>query len=66
MIAAKRWAFDAVMVFRFYRFAPLSLTSLERSMSSALEFVSLHEAIDTSTPIARVMFHIAGAFAELE
>jgi DNA invertase Pin-like site-specific DNA recombinase len=31
-----------------------------------IEFASLHEAVDTSTPMGRAMFHIAGAFAELE
>ena len=54
MIAAKRWAFDAVMVFRFYRFAR-SVSYLARAPDEfralGIEFVSLHEAVDTSTPM---------------
>ena len=40
--------------------------SLDEFRALGIEFVSLHEAIDTSTPMGRAMFHIAGAFAELE
>jgi DNA invertase Pin-like site-specific DNA recombinase len=69
MIGAKRRAFDAVIVFRFDRFAR-SVSHLARALDEfralGIEFVSLHEAIDTSTPMGRAMFHIAGAFAELE
>jgi DNA invertase Pin-like site-specific DNA recombinase len=66
---ARRRAFDAVLVFRFDRFAR-SVSHLARALDEfralGIEFVSLHEAIDTSTPMGRAMFHIAGAFAELE
>ena len=66
---ARRRAFDAVVVFRFDRFAR-SVSHLARALDEfralGIEFVSLHEAIDTSTPMGRAMFHIAGAFAELE
>jgi DNA invertase Pin-like site-specific DNA recombinase len=69
MIGAKRRAFDAVVVFRFDRFAR-SVSHLARALDEfralGIEFVSLHEAVDTSTPMGRAMFHIAGAFAELE
>jgi DNA invertase Pin-like site-specific DNA recombinase len=69
MADAKRRAFDAVVVFRFDRFAR-SVSHLARALDEfralGIEFVSLHEAIDTSTPMGRAMFHIAGAFAELE
>src|SRR5262245_2966069 len=69
MADAKRRAFDAVVVFRFDRFAR-SVWHLARALDEfralGIEFVSLHEAIDTSTPMGRAMFHIAGAFAELE
>jgi DNA invertase Pin-like site-specific DNA recombinase len=69
MVDAKRRTFDAVAVFRFDRFAR-SVSHLARALDEfralGIEFVSLHEAIDTSTPIGRAMFHIAGAFAELE
>jgi DNA invertase Pin-like site-specific DNA recombinase len=69
MVGAKRRAFDAVAVFRFDRFAR-SVSHLARALDEfralGMEFVSLHEAVDTSTPMGRAMFHIAGAFAELK
>jgi DNA invertase Pin-like site-specific DNA recombinase len=69
MADARRRAVDAVVVFRFDRFAR-SVSHLARALDEfralGIEFVSLHEAIDTSTPMGRAMFHIAGAFAELE
>jgi DNA invertase Pin-like site-specific DNA recombinase len=69
MADAKRRAFDAVVVFRFDRFAR-SVSHLARALDEfqalGVDFVSLHEAIDTSTPMGRCMFHVCGAFAELE
>lgn len=69
MADARRRNFDAVVVFRFDRFAR-SVSHLARALDEfralGIEFVSLHEAVDTSTPMGRAMFHIAGAFAELE
>src|SRR5262249_26676349 len=69
MADARRRAMDAVVVFRFDRFAR-SVSHLARALDEfrtlGIEFVSLHEAIDTSTPMGRTMFHITGAFAELE
>jgi DNA invertase Pin-like site-specific DNA recombinase len=69
MADARRRAFGAVVVFRFDRFAR-SVSHLARALDEfralEIEFVSLHEAVDTSTPMGRAMFHIAGAFAELE
>src|SRR5262245_50944376 len=69
MADARRRALDAVVVFRFDRFAR-SVSHLARALDEfralGIEFVSLHEAIDTSTPMGRAMFHIAGAFAEIE
>src|SRR5262245_22359637 len=69
MADARRRSFDAVVVFRFDRFAR-SVSHLARALDEfralGIEFVSLHEAVDTSTPMGRAMFHIAGAFAEIE
>jgi DNA invertase Pin-like site-specific DNA recombinase len=69
MTDARRRVFDAVVVFRFDRFAR-SVSHLARALDEfralGIEFVSLHETVDTSTPMGRAMFHIAGAFAELE
>src|SRR5712691_2007390 len=51
MADAKRRAFDAVAVFRFDRFAR-SVSHLARALDEfralGIEFVSLHEAVDTS------------------
>ncbi len=69
MADARRRAFGAVAVFRFDRFARSVshlASALDEFRALVIEFVSLHEAVDTSTPIGRAMFHIAGAFAELE
>jgi DNA invertase Pin-like site-specific DNA recombinase len=53
---ARRRAFDAVVVFRFDRFAR-SVSHLARALDEfralGIEFVSLHEAIDTSTPMGQ-------------
>src|SRR5262249_3019851 len=69
MADARRRAMDAVVVFRFDRFAR-SVSHLARALDEfralGIEFVSLPEAVDTSTPMGRAMLHIAGAFAELE
>jgi DNA invertase Pin-like site-specific DNA recombinase len=69
MADARRRQFDAVAVFRFDRFAR-SVSHLARALDEfralGVEFASLHEAVDTATPMGRAMFHIAGAFAELE
>jgi DNA invertase Pin-like site-specific DNA recombinase len=69
MADARRRGFDSVAVFRFDRFAR-SVSHLARALDEfralGIEFASLHEAVDTSTPMGRAMFHIAGAFAELE
>jgi len=53
-------------VHRFARSVSHLARALDEFRALGIEFVSLHEAIDTSTPIGRVMFHIAGAFAALE
>lgn len=69
MADARRRTLDAVVVFRFDRFAR-SVSHLARALDEfralGIEFVSLHEAVDTSTPTGRAMFHICGAFAEFE
>jgi DNA invertase Pin-like site-specific DNA recombinase len=61
--------FDAVVVWKFDRFAR-SVTQLIRSLetfrSLGIEFVSLSEQIDTSTPMGKLVFTVVGAVAELE
>lgn len=69
MAAARRRQFDAVIVWRFDRFARSTkhlVTALEEFRSLNVDFVSMTEAIDTSTPIGEVLFTIMSAFAQLE
>ena len=61
--------FHAVFVWRFDRFARSVkhlLTALEQFRSLNINFMSLQEQFDTSTPIGHAMFAIIGAMAQLE
>jgi len=61
--------FDAVVVWRFDRFARSVshlLRALETFRSLDIEFVSLSEQVDTSTPTGKMVFTVLGAVAELE
>jgi DNA invertase Pin-like site-specific DNA recombinase len=60
---------DVVAVWRFDRFARSTthlLTALEEFKAGGVEFVSLREQIDTSTPMGKAMFAIVAAIGELE
>jgi len=60
---------DAVVVFRFNRFARSTkdlVNWLEEFAALGIEFVSLHESIDTSTPMGKLIFKITAAIAEFE
>jgi DNA invertase Pin-like site-specific DNA recombinase len=66
---AHRRHFDAVVVWRFDRFARSVshlLRALENFRSLGVEFVSLSEQVDTSTPTGKMVFTVLGAVAELE
>jgi len=66
---AHRRYFDAVVVWRFDRFARSVshlLKALENFRSLGIEFVSLSEQVDTSTPTGKMVFTVLGAVAELE
>jgi DNA invertase Pin-like site-specific DNA recombinase len=66
---AHRRYFDVVVVWRFDRFARSVshlLRALENFRSQGIEFVSLSEQIDTSTPTGKMIFTVLGAVAELE
>ena len=66
---AHRRRFDAVVVWRFDRFAGSVshlLRALETFKSLGIEFVSLSEQVDTSTPTGKMVFTVLGAVAELE
>lgn len=66
---ARKRRFDSVVVWKFDRFARSVshlLRALEEFRSLGIEFVSLSEAIDTSTPTGKMVFTVLGAVAELE
>ncbi len=66
---AHRRRFDAVVVWRFDRFARSVshlLRALETFRALGIEFVSLSEQVDTSTPTGKMIFTVLGAVAELE
>jgi DNA invertase Pin-like site-specific DNA recombinase len=66
---AKARKFDVVIVARFDRFARSVshlLRALEEFNHLGIDFVSLSESIDTSTPMGKMIFTVLGAVAELE
>src|SRR6476620_102899 len=66
---AQRRHIDAVVVWRFDRFArsvTFLLRTLEHFHALGIEFVSLSEQVDTSTPAGKLVFTVIGAVAELE
>ncbi len=66
---AHRRRFDAVIVWKFDRFARSVshlLRALETFQALGIEFVSLTEGVDTSTPAGKMVFTVLGAVAELE
>lgn len=60
---------DAVVVYRYDRFAR-SLQQLVNALAEfqalGVEFISLHEGVDTSTPNGRLVFGIFASIAEFE
>ena len=69
MADAHRRQFDAVVVWKFDRFARSVshlLRALENFNALGVGFVSLSEQIDTSTPTGKMVFTVLGAVAELE
>ncbi len=69
MSDAHRRKFDAVVVWKFDRFARSVshlLRALETFKALGIEFVSLSEQVDTSTPTGKMVFTVLGAVAELE
>ncbi len=69
MADAKRRRFDTVLVWKFDRFARSVkhlVNSLYEFKALGIDFVSLTEGIDTSTPLGEAMFSIIGAMAQLE
>ena len=69
MARAHQRHFDAVVVWKFDRFAR-SVSHLLRALETfkvlGIDFVSLSEQLDTSTPTGKMVFTVLGAVAELE
>lgn len=66
---AKKGQFDLVICWKFDRFGRSLkhlIESLEEFQSLEVDFVSVRESIDTSTPSGKVLFSVIGAFAEFE
>jgi DNA invertase Pin-like site-specific DNA recombinase len=60
---------DAVVVYRYDRFARSLrqlVNALEEFRALGIEFVSLHEGVDTSTPNGRLVFGIFATISEFE
>jgi len=69
MADARRRKFDAVVVYRYDRFARSLrhlVNALEEFRALGIEFVSIHEGVDTSTPNGRLVFGIFASIAEFE
>ena len=69
MADANRRRFDVVAVWKFDRFARSVshlLRALETFRALGIEFVSLSENVDTSTPTGKMVFTVLGSVAELE
>jgi DNA invertase Pin-like site-specific DNA recombinase len=69
LILCRRRRVDAVVVYRYDRFARSLrqlVNALEEFRSLGIEFISLHEGVDTSTPNGRLVFGIFASIAEFE
>lgn len=61
--------FDVVVVYRFDRFARSVkhlVDALQNFSALGIQFVSLHEQVDTTLPQGKLLFHIFAAIAEFE
>src|SRR3984893_8306488 len=66
---ARKRQFDAIVVWRFDRFARSTkhlLRALEEFRSLGIQFISYQENVDTSTPLGQALFTIVSAVAQLE
>src|SRR6266403_2196528 len=69
LITCRKRLVDAVVVYRYDRFARSLrqlVNALEEFRALGIDFVSLHEGVDTSTPNGRLVFGIFASIAEFE
>jgi DNA invertase Pin-like site-specific DNA recombinase len=69
MVACRKRLLDAVVVYRYDRFARSLrqlVNALEEFRALDIDFISLHEGVDTSTPNGRLVFGIFASIAEFE
>jgi len=69
MAAARRRQFDVLIVYRsdrLFRSVIDLLQTLDELTALGIDFISVHEAWDSTTPMGRAMMTVAGAFAEFE
>src|SRR5664280_3805961 len=69
MADARKRQFDAILVWRFDRFARSTkhlLLALEEFRSLGIQFISYNENIDTASPLGQALFTIISAVAQLE
>jgi DNA invertase Pin-like site-specific DNA recombinase len=69
MADARKRKLDAIVVWRFDRFARSTqhlLLALEEFRSLGIQFISYQENIDTSSPLGQALFTIVSAVAQLE
>jgi len=66
---ARKRRFDAVLVARFDRFARSTrhlVLALDEFNALGVDFISLSESVDTSTPMGKLVFVVLSGVAELE
>src|SRR5437879_3257472 len=69
MTICRKRLVDAVVVYRYDRFARSLrqlVLALEEFRALGIDFISLHEGVDTSTPNGRLVFGIFASIAEFE
>ncbi len=69
MADARKRRFDTVLAARFDRFARSTrhlVLALEEFNALGVDFISLSESVDTSTPMGKMVYTVIAAVAELE
>src|SRR5437867_4711687 len=69
MAICRKRLVDAVVVYRYDRFARSLrqlVLALEEFRALGIDFISLHENVDTTTPNGRLVFGIFASIAEFE